>query len=84
MLVVGAHSYGYDDRLGLPLEVWMDGLADTLSRLTRTERIVLMGAVPQFPQDVPACLSANLGDVATCQGTAHELLDPTIQRAITD
>lgn len=83
LVVAGTHSYG--GRFGLPLDVWMDGLARTLSRMTRAERIVLMGAVPELPEDVPSCLSGNLGDTSNCRANAADVLNsrmPKFERAV--
>lgn len=51
---------------------WRKGLMQTIGRLPVGPQIVVLADTPHMSRDIPACLQANLTDVAACQASrAH-------------
>ena len=56
----------YGDPTKIRDDYWLKGMKETLTRLRKVPRVVLLSDTPYAASDVPTCLSANVKDTSSC------------------
>jgi peptidoglycan/LPS O-acetylase OafA/YrhL len=83
LVVLGvARHYNADYHFTVYSRQWLDGMTAMVREIrTMGVPVLVMGAIPKPPADVPTCLSAQLHNVPACTFTRQETVDETGVRA---
>lgn len=77
VIFVASYAAGYENRIpqsGTYAEVWSAALSQTLSRLPKTSKVIVLGETPVWSQNPNECLSAHLTSASECTKPLGELV----------
>jgi hypothetical protein len=80
LVVVGvARHYSTEYGFGVGDPQWIDGLGSLVRTLRRQGiHVLVLGATPKPPQDVPECLSAHLSNAPACTAPTADEVDAAV------